>query len=242
MIAPGHQVFRGLDGGWRYATPDEEFVRVDGPDEVLAMLADPPHDPGPRFAQLVGALTDRGVLVADVADVAAAPPVARVRVEGNGPIADRVRELIGAAVDAEPEVVVSVAGWVPDEEWRARDIELREQGVAWHRVHAEGTGLVLGPFSVPGATASYRDTRGRRLAAAPVPDELLGLWAHLAGPTAAPPPPVPAPTAAVAAGLVAADVLAHVRGAPIPSAGYQLVLAEDLTITRHPVLPLPDLG
>ncbi|WP_181783499.1 DNA cytosine methyltransferase [Pseudonocardia pini] len=127
MITPGHQVFRGLDGGWRYATPDERFVRIDGPDEVLAMVADPPHDPGPRFAQLVAALTDRGVLVTDVA---AAPPVARVRVEGSGPVADRVCELVGGSADTEPEVVVSVAGWLPDEEWCARDAELREQVVA----------------------------------------------------------------------------------------------------------------
>lgn len=248
MISPGYHVFRGSDGTWRYATPDEQFVRITGPDHLLSQVSSPdgPADPG-----LAAALTERGVLT-DAPPAREVGKESRVHLEGDGPVAEQLVPLLGAAVTLTrgpgdedvvlgSDLLISCAGRLPDTRWRQVDAWLTERRRPWHRVHVEGNSLVLGPFSVPGATASYEDTRGRRLAASPTPGELADLWHHLDGSDL--PTPIPAPAAAIAAGLLAADILAHLAGGTPPSIGHQLVLPfATLTPARHPVVPLPMLA
>ncbi len=270
MIAPGHHLYRGPDQRWRYSAPDDMFVRVDGDDRLLETLQRLEHTDRPDGSDQAGdappdgdvesldrmrtALTERGVL-AGAEDPAAEPGRAwRVRVLGRGPVADTLGRLLGDAdrtgdmpcdetTVATCELLISCATWLPDRDWQQIDDWCRRHGTLWHRCHWEGTELVIGPLSVPGVTASYRDTRGRRLAAAGLPDELLAHWAYLDSDAPTPAAPGDVTAAAVAAGLIAADVQAVRDGRPAPSAGHQLVFdPSSARLTRHPVLPLPRLA
>ncbi len=267
MIAPGHHLYRGPDQRWRYSAPDDVFVRVGGDDHLLETLQRLEHTDRPDGAgnvlpagdvelldRMRAALTERGVVAGPV-DPAAEPGRAwRVRVLGTGPVADALGRLLGDAVRtgdmhcdettaATCEMLISCAAWLPDRDWQQIDYWCRRHGTPWHRCHWEGTKLVIGPLSVPGVTASYRDTRGRRLAAAGLPDELLAHWAYLDSDAPIPATPGDPTAAAVAAGLIAADVQAVRDGRPAPSAGHQLVFdPSSARLTRHPVLPLPRLA
>lgn len=260
-LAPGHHLYPVGGGGWRYCTPEEKFVRVSGPDHLLVLAQQVAHGTLDRaavelsdgdvvlFEQLVGALAARGLLAAAGERPSAAGR--RVHVDGDNPIGDALAALLhrqcvvtrgvldeGAVVAA--DVVVSCAGWLPDTYWLAVDRWCAEQRTPWHRCYVEGNRFVLGPLTVPGRTASYSDTRSRRLAASGTPDELAELWRHLDLPDGRAPVRWPGTECAVPAGLLATDVLAAAAGTPVPSAGHQLVL--DLAtarVDRHPVLPIP---
>ncbi|WP_208325990.1 YcaO-like family protein [Amycolatopsis arida] len=137
------------------------------------------------------------------------------------------------------DVMISCAGWLPDRHWQDVDEHCATAGIAWHRCHLDGGRLRVGPMVVPGDGVRYRDVRARRLAASPVPEELRELWAHLDTGTNLPAPPWPGPgQVAVAAGLLVADVLAHLAGNPVPGAGRELTVGPG-EVVRHPVLPLP---
>jgi hypothetical protein len=259
MFSPGYQLYPVADGSWRYAAPGEKFVRVSGPERLLRLVrraaagagVEVPPEDAEAYELFVSALRSRGVVGAP--DAGSAPPSARVHVTGENPVGDAVAELLRphaevttGAVDeqavAAADVLVSVAGWLPDSRWREVDRWCTGHDTAWHRCHAEGTGFALGPFFLPGRTASYRDTRARRLAACPVADELLALWNHLDGDEVA---PVRWPRAGghLLAGLLAEDVLAWLAGDPVPTLGHQLFVEPGAAeVTRHPVLPLPDLA
>ncbi|GAA1017942.1 hypothetical protein Aple_026770 [Acrocarpospora pleiomorpha] len=266
-IAPGHHLYLGPDGAWRSCDEHERFARLSGPAALLERMRDQAYQGGndQELEPLAAVLRERGVL-------AMVPEVAerelRVCVSGDGPVALHVARLLEGVVtvlvDGDPDaadVLVACAGWLPDERWQRIDAV----GRVWHRCHVEGTRLVLGPMTVPGRTASYRDLRGRRLAAAPLPDELAGLWSYLdagatdagatdAGATgvgamgvgaagAVSLPPVPWPNVgavALAAGLLVNDVLTW-RATGLPASGsYQLVVDPATGgLDRHPVLPLP---
>ncbi len=139
------------------------------------------------------------------------------------------------------DLLIACAGWLPDARWRRLDAWCAERAVPWHRVYQEGRALHFGPLSVPGATASYADSRARRLAAAPFPEELEALWHFLDGGGELPPPPTLSPAAAAfAAALLAEDVLAFLSGRPAPSLGYAVeVSLSSLAVSRHPTLPVP---
>jgi hypothetical protein len=179
----------------------------------------------------------------------------RIAVEGDNPLGQLVVELlaphatltVGALnpdVVSGSDVVIAVAGWLPDAHWRQVDGWCNGAEVAFHRCHAEGTRFFVGPCSVPGTTASYADTRARRLAAADKPDELEHYWTYLD--SAQPKPHVPWPTVggiALIAGILVADTLALVDRRPLPSGGCQLeVDAATCTVLRHPVLPIPQIS
>jgi hypothetical protein len=74
------------------------------------------------------------------------------------------------------DLLIACAGWIPDARWQRLDAWCAARGIPWHRVHQEGAALHLGPLSIPGVTASYADSRARRLAAASYPEELEALW------------------------------------------------------------------
>lgn len=178
----------------------------------------------------------------------------RVLVEGDNPVSSLVAEMLGGhfAVTAGPadgatiehtDFVVSVAGWLPDAHWQEVDRLCGLRRIPFHHCHVEGTRFFIGPCSVSGTTARYSDARARRLAAADYPDELTEFWRYLDRGQLLPPVPwPPAGGAAVVAGILVADVLAHLSGQPQQSIGCQTELDVDsLTVIRHPVLPLPDL-
>lgn len=252
-IAPGHHLYVGPDGTWRSCDAYERFARLAGPVELVERIRDQAYQGGndPELAPLAAVLRERGVL-AETAETEHGEhdeqAYLRVCVSGEGPVAAQVRRLLEAAAyvlveenRSGADVVVACAGWLTDERWQALDAD----ETVWHRCHLEGTRLVLGPMTVPGRTASYRDLRGRRLAAAALPDELAGLWSYLdAGAAGTEPlPPVPWPNAgavAMAAGLLVNDVLTW-RATGLPASGsFQLVLDPATgRLDRHPVLPLP---
>ena len=86
--------------------------------------------------------------------------------------------------DTDPATIfalVGVARWLPDRRWQEIDDWCQRHGVPWHRMHGEGRRWYVGPFSVPGRSASYGDLRLRRLAASPCPEDLLLIWRWLDG-------------------------------------------------------------
>jgi hypothetical protein len=194
----------------------------------------------------------RGVLA--VEDEAPGETAWSVHVEGDNPIGDCVAALllphadvtrgeVDEGVVSRSDLIVTCAGWLPDPRWLQVDKWCARHSTPWHMSYAEHTDFVVGPLFVPGRTASYADTRGRRLAASGVADELLAHWNYLAGPAPKPPVTWPSVGAAVPAGVIAGDVLACLGGAPIPTEHHQVVI--DLATARfrrHPVLPIPRLA
>lgn len=179
----------------------------------------------------------------------------RIAVEGDNPLGQLVVKLLAphatltvGVLDSDvvsgSDVVIAIAGWLPDAHWRQVDGWCTGGGVAFHRCHAEGTRFFIGPCFVPGTTASYADTRARRLAAADRPGELARYWNYLD--SAQPKPHVPWPTfggRALIAGILVADTLALVGRRPLPSGGCQLeVDAATCTVLHHPVLPIPQIS
>lgn len=259
-LAPGHHLYRGADGAWRCAVPGDRFLRLRGPDTVLrhaqqvlygvAVSNGPPES---LVAPFVDGLAERGLL--DTAPAATDLRSRVVGIEGDGPIASMVADLLGpvttvARTSLDPETLagldaaVSCTGWLPDAHWQRIDRWCLAAGVAWHRCYSEGGRFHVGPLLVPERTAGYADTRARRLAAARLPDELRGLWAYLDAGGPMPPVPWPDPGGvAVVAGMLVADVLAHLSGRPVPGGDQQLeVDPAALGVTRHAVLPLPRGG
>ncbi|MBL7493699.1 hypothetical protein I6A60_34965 [Frankia sp. AgB1.9] len=252
--------------------PEDAFLRILGPSDAVAELVDRLRASGwagwepagagagqvAPLAQLVSALRDRGVLYDDAAAPGAsvpsgiAPPV--LHVAGDGPVAHLAAALaagwaqvrrgpVDQAAVRHADVLMACAGWLPDGHWRQVEQWCARHGTAWTRCHAEGLALFAGPLTVAGRTASYADLRGRRLAAADAPDELLALWAWLDRPDQDH-PEVPWPgrgVVAVAAGLLLAEIERWWATGQLPRVDVQLEVGSDGTVTRHPVLPLPVL-
>lgn len=264
-LAPGHHVYHGPDGTWRCYSPGDRFVRLRTTVPLLAELLPVLHGAAaldqvfhgrePEVEPLLAALGRQGLL-AQAERARCAPRRGVVRVAGeDNPVGRCVAALLGGEVTVVPgavdeaavqaaDVVITCAGWLPDAQWQRIDTWCADAGVPWHMSYVEGIRLFLGPFSIPDATASYRDTRGRRLAAASAPDELLAHWAYLDSDAVQPPVPWPgAGAVAVVAGLLVADVLAWLDGDQVPSQDHQVEIdPASLVLDRHPVLPLPALA
>ncbi|MBM7790625.1 hypothetical protein [Tenggerimyces flavus] len=256
VISPGHHLYAGPDGTWRYAAPGDRFVRVGGPDGLLRDAQQILHGvrdsagADDQLRRVLDGFRDRGLVAPRNRTL---PRTVRtIHVDGDNVVAALVAELlrphgdvttglVDEGVVTHSDVLISCAGWLPDARWVAVDGWCRASGTAWHRLHFEGVSSVLGPMYVPGETASYVEVRGRRLAASGVAAELVAHWVYLDGTD--PQPPVPWPDAAgasILAGLMARDVLSYLAGDPVPSTDRQLVV--DLAtaeISHHPVLPLP---
>lgn len=259
-LAAGHHLYPGPDGYWRIYRPGGRFLKLDVADSLvqrleLALHGATPADDHGAFAELLGALEQEGLLVSAAPDSGRLLDDRVVLVEGDNPIARLTAGLLGAHVTVVPgpidqhlidgvDLLISCAGWLPDARWQEVDRWCAERDVPWHMCYAEGLLLYVGPLSIPGRTASYADTRARRLAAAGLPDELRAYWRHLdqAASSLAIEWPWPG-SAALAAGLLVTDALAFLAGRPIPSEGCQLCVdPSEPSIRRHPVLPLPALA
>jgi bacteriocin biosynthesis cyclodehydratase domain-containing protein len=272
LLAPGHHLYPADDGAWRYSAPFDRFVRVTGDSATLAAFQRLVHggvepDLGTMaavdseaFAQLSEMFAARELLDHDAPAVLSTAPerpdraTALVAIEGGDtPLGRAVTRLLEQAArvvqgpadeDAvrAADLVVSCAGWLPDTHWQELDRWCATHRTPWHRLHVEDSRFFLGPLTVPGETACYRDLRGRRLAASPVADELLRHWSYLEDPDQLR-PAVPWPAEAglaMLAGLVAHDVLTYLRtGTPaVVDAELEVDLAA-MSITHHRVLPLP---
>ncbi|WP_239337316.1 hypothetical protein [Frankia sp. CiP3] len=265
-LRDGCHIYQGPDGQWRLALPDGSLQRLrlsaeDG--RALAELVTSGQDADRVLAgnpattalgEALDALDAAGLL----APTLSAPPTrvadagrrarAAVAVDGDTLVADLLTDVLtraGQAIVPDADgpgaaMVVACAGWLPDRRWQRQTRRCTARGVAWHCCYWEGHRLFLGPPAAPGRPGGYGDTRARRLAASTRPDELEAYWRHLEEAPGLPPPPVAPALAAVAAGLLAADVLAILAGHPAPHDRWQLELdPTTFELRRHPVLPLP---
>ncbi|MEU3057329.1 hypothetical protein [Streptomyces griseus] len=182
---------------------------------------------------------------------------------------DRVAELARATPDRSADGRVAVV-WcldspVPEGLWDTAD-RLPGQGIAWLRCHREGAHVWTEPLASAPGDVTARHVRLRRLAATAAHRELAAYWAGHRTPDTGPHPTEA--SAALIAGLLTADLIAWAEaeaGAAIRPGGSAGAGAEapvgpsgptglpprrrlrridlrDLTVTEHPVLPVPDVA
>lgn len=267
-VRPTVQVFRLAAGDLVLHTGGDEFIVPDLPPDQQAALADlltgvnTPGDCWGAFSaedldEVLAVLAAEGIVDLDQRgpDRVPAPrdPPGVAAVDGVGQLAAAVTDLLvrsglrvlpvsaGAAPPADADVLVACAGWLPDRHWQLLDRVCEQRGLPWHRAHRDGGHVWAGPFTVPGDTAGYVDTRRRQLAATDAPELLEGLWDHLDNSEDRTDLEWPDEGAlALVAGVLVSDVVVHLRDGAAPSCGHQLEL--DLMTRRwaaHPVLPVP---
>ncbi|MFH8884587.1 hypothetical protein [Streptomyces californicus] len=175
---------------------------------------------------------------------------------------DGVTELALAGPDGEHAERRAAVVWCLDSPaakgvWDAAD-RLPDHRVAWLRCHREGAHVWTEPLAAAPGDVSSRHVRLRRLAATPAHRELAAYWAGHRTPDTGPHPT--AASAALIAALLTADLIAwahaeanadaegregsgpaHRVGLPARRRLRRIDL-RDLTVTEHPVLPVPDVA
>ncbi|CAL9334042.1 hypothetical protein SUDANB105_00132 [Streptomyces sp. enrichment culture] len=223
---------------------DDEVDRVVKAFEQAGYLTDEPqHAEWPaarRDVRLLGdpALTEP--LAAHLAALGAEPRTAPA-VTASDTSPGEIEDLL----DGDPAAVVwCLDGPVPDGLWEAAD-RLPEHGVAWLRCHREGWQAYVEPLAAAPGDVTAAHIRARRLAATPAHRELAAYWS---GPrTSGAPVRLTVPAAALLAALLADDLGRWATGAP-DTAGLparrrlRRVDLRTLTVTEHPVLPVPDVA
>ncbi|QNE74275.1 hypothetical protein F0344_06315 [Streptomyces finlayi] len=266
-IAPGVELVTVPGQGLAVRTQDGEFLRVDtgqvAPEELVSRL-EGGREGSPELERLVAAFEDAGY--AERAMAPAALPLAgrAVLVLGDKPLADGLArraaeegadvtrpgpEGIAAMAEARtglPDGKPAVVVWcldspVPESLWDAAD-RLPAQGVGWLRCHREGCQAWVEPLAAEAGDVSAADVRLRRLAASPAHRELAAYWAgHRT-------PEVRAPgteaSAALIVELLTADLISwaagrHTTGGLPVRRRLRRVDLRDLTVSEHPVLPVP---
>ncbi|MEU1574095.1 hypothetical protein ABZ519_23630 [Streptomyces collinus] len=225
------------------ATPrtDTELDRVIRGFEQAGFLADglPPAEwpADRRHIRLIGDPALTGPLAAHLTALGADP---RTAPAGTTPPAD-VDDLLATAPAA---VVWCLDGPVPDGLWDAAD-RLPGHGVAWLRCHREGWQAYVEPVAAAPGDVTSAHIRSRRLAATPAYRELAAYWT---GPrTLGAPVRLAVPAATLLAALLADDLTRWATAAP-DTAGLparrrlRRVDLRTLTVTEHPVLPVPDVA
>ncbi|MFF5425259.1 MULTISPECIES: hypothetical protein [unclassified Streptomyces] len=141
-------------------------------------------------------------------------------------------------------VVWCLDGPVPDGLWDEAD-RLPARRIAWLRSHREGWQAYVEPVAALPGDVTSAHVRARRLAATPAHRELAAYWS---GPrTSGAPVRLTAPAAALLAALLADDLTRWATGAPdtgtLPARRrLRRVDLRTLTVTEHPVLPVPDVA
>lgn len=262
QLAPGVELVAVPDRGLAVRTADGEFLTVrTGTADQGALLdrltGTAPTGPDPELDRLVGAFGSAGYL-ADERPPRAWPARLRdVRLLGDpaltGPLTDLLRAAGAEPRPGTPEdpaagrpaaVVWCLGGPVPDGLWDAAD-RLPGQRIAWLRCHREGYQAYLEPLAAAPGDVTSAHVRARRLAATPAHRELAAYWS---GPrtTGAPARLTPA-AAALLAALLADDLTRWATGVPdrgpVPARRrLRRVDLRDLTVTEHPVLPVPEVA
>lgn len=231
-----------LSGTGDAALADDELHRVVRAFEQAGYLADEPPLPqwpaARRDIRLLGDPALTRPLAAHLAALGAEPrstPV--VTAPDTSPVE------IGELLAGDPAAVVwCLDGPVPDGLWEAAD-RLPEHGVAWLRCHREGWQAYVEPLAAAPEDVTSAHVRARRLAATPAHHELAAYWT---GPrTSGAPARLTTPAAALLAALLADDLRRWATGAPDAPAGLparrrlRRVDLRRLTVTEHPVLPVP---
>ncbi|MFD3825350.1 hypothetical protein [Streptomyces sp. NPDC058625] len=208
--------------------------RSAGPDDLADVI--PVASGGSTGAAPVAGL-------ADAAPAASGRPADDTSRAHDGP--DRApRAAPGTPADAVPAAVVwCLDGPVPGGLWDAAD-RLPERGVAWLRCHREGWQACVEPLAAAPGDVTSAHVRARRLAATPAHRELAAYWS---GPrTSGAPVQLTAPAAGLLAALLADDLTRWATDAPHPGGlparrRLRRVDLRTLTVTEHPVLPVPDV-
>jgi hypothetical protein len=179
-------------------------------------------------------------LAAQLAALGARPLTTEtVTASGGSPVG--VEDLL----DSDPSAVVwCLDGPVPDGLWDAADT-LPDHGVAWLRCHREGWQAYVEPVAAAPGDVTSAHVRSRRLAATPAHRELAAYWS---GPrTSGAPVRLAPPAATLLAALLADDLgrwatgASHTAGLPARRRLRRVDL-RTLTVTEHPVLPVPDVA
>ncbi|MEV8554146.1 hypothetical protein AB0L04_30575 [Streptomyces glaucescens] len=265
QLAPGVEVV-AVDGrGLAVRTPDGEFLRVNtgrvDADALRARLTGDPAGGDRELDRLVDAFAEAGYLTTEDGTPAAgtAPaawPAARrpVLLLGDPVLTEPLARLLRAAGAAPrpgtpgesvaPDVAAVVwclDGPVPPGLWDDAD-RLPQRGVAWQRCHREGWQAYVEPVAAAPSDVTAAHLRARRLAATPAHRELAAYWD---GPrTGGAPVRLTAPAAALLAALLADDLARWATDAPGTGAlparrRLRRVDLRTLTVTEHPVLPVP---
>ncbi|QYA98600.1 hypothetical protein KZO11_36025 [Streptomyces anulatus] len=210
-------------------------------------LSTPPR--APLAGRTVHVLGDP-VLTAPVARCAGAEGAEVHRITPDG-----VAELARAAPDVGAEGRVAVV-WcldspVPEGLWDTAD-RLPGRRIAWLRCHREGAHSWIEPLAADPGDVTSRHLRLRRLAATPAHRELAAYWAGHRTPDTGPHPTEA--SAALIAALLTADLIAWAWAGAGAGAGVSRAAVlpvrrrlrridlRDLTLTEHPVLPVPDVA
>ncbi|MFC9730528.1 hypothetical protein ACFWGM_16175 [Streptomyces roseolus] len=141
-------------------------------------------------------------------------------------------------------VVWCLDGPVSDGLWDEAD-RLPERGTAWLRCHREGWQAYLEPVAAAPGDVTSAHVRARRLAVTPAHRELAAYWR---GPrTHGAPVRLTAAAADLLAALLADDLARWATDAPDTGAlparrRLRRVDLRTLTVTEHPVLPVPDVA
>ncbi|MGA5198118.1 hypothetical protein [Streptomyces exfoliatus] len=220
---------------------DEELRRVARAFEVAGYLAEEPARPSwradRRDIRLLGDPVLTRPLAAHLAALGAEPrTVPAVTAPEGAPVG------VDDLLDGDPAAVVwCLDGPVPDRLWEAAD-RLPAHGVAWLRCHREGWQAYVEPLAAAPGDVTSAHVRARRLAATPAHRELAAYWE---GPrTSGAPVPLGVPAAALLAALLADDLARWATGTPDPAGlparrRLRQVDLRKLTVTEHPVLPVP---
>ncbi|MET9440728.1 hypothetical protein [Streptomyces sp. NPDC006610] len=223
---------------------DEELDRVVRAFEEAGYLAREPQDSRwPAARRTIRVLGDPVLtepLAAQLAALGARPLTTEaVTAPGRAPVP--VEDLL----DGNPCAVVwCLDGPVPYRLWDAADT-LPDHGVAWLRCHREGWQAYVEPVAAAPGDVTSAHIRSRRLAATPAHRELAAYWR---GPrTSGAPVRLALPAATLLAALLADDLGRWATGAPDPAGlparrRLRRVDLRTLTVTEHPVLPVPDVA
>jgi hypothetical protein len=262
QLAPGVEVVAVPGRGLAVRTANGEFLSVrTGDADQEALLArlsgGEAGEPNARLDRLVRAFQEAGYLAERTQRTEWPAERRDVRLVGDsvltGPLAAYLRAAgaeprpaePGEAVDGKPAAVVwCLDGPVPEGLWDAAD-RLPERGIAWLRSHREGWHAYAEPLAATAGDVTAAHVRARRRAATPAHRELDAYWA---GPrTSGASVRLTAPAAGLLAALLADDLTRWATDAPdtggLPARRrLRRVDLRTLTVTEHPVLPVPDVA
>ncbi|MBC7271427.1 MAG: hypothetical protein H5T76_22415 [Streptomyces sp.] len=259
QLAPGVEVVTVEGRGLAVRTADGDFLQVRTGDAdrtaLLARLTGTTTAPDPETDRLVSAFEDAGYLTP--APAPATWPAARRRILllGDPVLTDPLAHALRAAgadprpgtppeLDHAPDaaaVVWCLDGPVPEGLWDTAD-QLPRHGTAWLRCHREGWHAYVEPLAADTADVTSAHVRARRLAATPAHRELAAYWN---GPrTTGAPVRLTGPAAALLTALLTDDLTRWATDAPdrggLPARRrLRRVDLRTLTVTEHPVLPVP---
>ncbi|MFD9425383.1 MULTISPECIES: hypothetical protein [unclassified Streptomyces] len=162
--------------------------------------------------------------------------------------ADRVAELARDPAGHDRLAVVwCLDSPVPEGLWDTAD-RLPGRRTGWLRCHREGAHSWIEPLAAAPDDVTSRHVRLRRLAATAAHRELAAYWAGHRTPDTGPHPTEA--SAALIAALLTADLIAWASGETGPHREGGLparrrmrrIDLRDLSVTEHPVLPVPDVA